>query len=54
MREPSSFTSSTCWPGSGTRGGLLLPNVISLYYSGFGQDKLTENPAFSFWLIAEG
>ena len=30
MREPSSFSKSTCCPGSGTRGGLPLPNVISL------------------------
>src|SRR5215211_7775704 len=29
MREPSSESNSTCCPGSGTRGGLLLPNVIS-------------------------
>ena len=29
MREPSSDVNSTCCPGSGTRGGLLLPNVIS-------------------------
>src|SRR5215204_4371545 len=29
MREPSSDSKSTCCPGSGTRGGLLLPNVIS-------------------------
>jgi hypothetical protein len=30
MREPSSENNSTCCPGSGTRGGLPLPNVISL------------------------
>src|SRR5215213_7236138 len=29
MREPFSDSNSTCCPGSGTRGGLLLPNVIS-------------------------
>jgi hypothetical protein len=29
MREPSSDSNSTRCPGSGTRGGLLLPNVIS-------------------------
>src|SRR5215212_2655892 len=29
MREPSSDSKSTCCPGSGTRGGLLLPNIIS-------------------------
>jgi hypothetical protein len=29
MREPSSDSSITRCPGSGTRGGLLLPNVIS-------------------------
>lgn len=40
MREPSSFTNSTCWPGSGTRGGLLARNVILLYYSGSPQDEL--------------
>ena len=28
VQEPSSFSNSTCCPGSGTRGGLLLPNVI--------------------------
>src|SRR5215213_5229541 len=30
MLEPSSFSKSTCCPGSGTRGGLPLPNVICL------------------------
>src|SRR5215210_4523751 len=29
LRAPSSDSNSTCCPGSGTRGGLLLPNVIS-------------------------
>jgi hypothetical protein len=29
MREPSSDSNSTRCPGSGTRGGLFLPNVIS-------------------------
>jgi hypothetical protein len=29
MREPSSDSKCTRCPGSGTRGGLFLPNVIS-------------------------
>src|SRR5215203_1666321 len=32
MREPSSDSNSTRCPGSGTRGGLFLPNVIRQLY----------------------